>query len=146
MVLVYMIMVFYIMVINYDMVLPSLTLIITAAFTANSVLGGSIGSILLIGARRASFSNEAGIGTAPIIHASSKTENPVEEGIVSMIGPFVDTIIVCTLTALCVLVTDSWTNYNYAGIEMVNYAFSSSMPKFGSYIFCLLYTSPSPRD
>ena len=139
MVLVYMIMVFYIMVINYDMVLPSLTLIITDAFTANSVLGGSIGSIILIGARRASFSNEAGIGTAPIIHASSKTENPVEEGIVSMIGPFVDTIIVCTLTALCVLVTDSWTNYNYAGIEMVNYAFSSSMPKFGSYI--LMFTT-----
>ena len=120
MVLVYMIMVFYIMVIHYDMVLPSLILIVTDAFTANSVLGGSIGSIILIGARRASFSNEAGIGTAPIIHASSKTENPIEEGIVSMIGPFVDTIIVCTLTALCVLVTDSWT--------------------------CLLYTSPSPRD
>ena len=56
-----------------------------------------------------------------------------------MIGPFVDTIIVCTLTALCVLVTDSWTNYNYAGIEMVNYAFSSSMPKFGSYI--LMFTT-----
>ena len=139
MVLVYMIMVFYIMVIHYDMVLPSLILIVTDAFTANSVLGGSIGSIILIGARRASFSNEAGIGTAPIIHASSKTENPIEEGIVSMIGPFVDTIIVCTLTALCVLVTDSWTNYNYAGIEMVNYAFSSSMPSFGPYI--LLFTT-----
>ena len=139
MVLVYMVMVFYIMVIHYDMVLPSLILIVTDAFTANSVLGGSIGSIILIGARRASFSNEAGIGTAPIIHASSKTKNPIEEGIVSMIGPFVDTIIVCTLTALCVLVSDSWTNYNYAGIEMVNYAFSSSMPSFGPYV--LLFTT-----
>ncbi len=139
MVIVYMLTVFYIMLTHYDMILPSLNLIITDAFSANSVLGGSVGSIILIGARRASFSNEAGIGTAPIIHASSNTENPVEEGMVSMIGPFVDTIIVCTLTALCVLVTDSWTNYNYAGIEMVNYAFSSSMPFFGPYV--LMFTT-----
>ncbi len=139
MVIMYMMTVLYLMAIHYDMVLPSLYLIITDAFTAHSVLGGSIGSIILIGARRASFSNEAGIGTAPIIHASSKTESPVEEGMVSMIGPFVDTIIVCTLTALCVLVTDSWTNYNYAGIEMVNNAFSSSMPKFGPFI--LMFTT-----
>tara|TARA_B100001113_G_C21104336_1_gene620168 strand:+ start:1080 stop:2135 length:1056 start_codon:yes stop_codon:yes gene_type:complete len=139
MVIVYMLTVFYIMLTHYDMIIPSLNLIITDAFSANSVLGGSVGSIILIGARRASFSNEAGIGTAPIIHASSNTENPVEEGMVSMIGPFVDTIIVCTLTALCVLVTDSWTNYNYAGIEMVNYAFSSSMPFFGPYV--LMFTT-----
>ena len=102
-------------------------------------MGGSVASIILIGARRASFSNEAGIGTAPIIHASSQTENPIEEGLVSMIGPFVDTIIVCTLTALCILVTDSWVNFNYAGIELVAQAFNSSMPSFGPYI--LLFTT-----
>ena len=139
MVLVYMITVFYLMIIHFDMIIPSFKLIFADAFSANSVLGGSIASIILIGARRASFSNEAGIGTAPIIHASSQSENPIEEGLVSMIGPFVDTIIVCTLTALCILVTDSWTNFNYAGIELVAEAFNSSMPNFGPYI--LLFTT-----
>ena len=139
MVLVYMITVFYLMIIHFDMIIPSFKLIFTDAFSANSVLGGSIASIILIGARRASFSNEAGIGTAPIIHASSQSENPIEEGLVSMIGPFVDTIIVCTLTALCILVTDSWINFNYAGIELVAEAFNSSMPTFGPYI--LLFTT-----
>ena len=139
MVLVYMITVFYLMIIHFDMIIPSFKLIFTDAFSANSVLGGSIASIILIGARRASFSNEAGIGTAPIIHASSQSENPIEEGLVSMIGPFVDTIIVCTLTALCILVTDSWTNFNSAGIELVAEAFNSSMPNFDPYI--LLFTT-----
>ena len=55
-----------------------------------------------------------------------------------MIGPFVDTIIVCTLTALCILVTDSWTNFNYAGIELVAEAFNSSMPNFGHIFYYLL--------
>ena len=139
MVFLYMCTVFYIMIIHYDMIIPSLSLIVVDAFSANSILGGSVASIILIGARRASFSNEAGIGTAPIIHASSQTENPIEEGLVSMIGPFVDTIIVCTLTALCILVTDSWVNFNYAGIELVAQAFNSSMPSFGPYI--LLFTT-----
>ena len=137
MVIVYMVSVIYLMIIHYDMVLPSIHLIVIDAFSANSVLGGSVGSIILIGARRASFSNEAGIGTAPIIHASSKTEEPIEEGLVSMIGPFIDTIVVCTLTAICILVTDSWLNFNYAGIEIVAKAFSDSMPIFGPYILLL---------
>ena len=114
-------------------------LIITDAFNANSILGGSVASIILIGARRASFSNEAGIGTAPIIHASSKTENPIDEGMVSMIGPFVDTIIVCTLTALCILVTDTWKDFDYAGIEIVANAFNTSLPLIGPYL--LLFTT-----
>jgi len=78
MVIIYMFSVIYLMIIHYDMVLPSIYLIVIDAFSANSVLGGSVGSIILIGARRVSFSNEAGIGTAPIIHASSKTEEPIE--------------------------------------------------------------------
>lgn len=137
MVLFYMLTVFYIMSLNYDMILPSLFKIVEDAFSANSVLGGSVGSLILIGARRASFSNEAGIGTAPIIHASSKTDDPIEEGMVSMIGPFIDTLIVCTLTALCILVTQSWTDYNFAGIEMVASAFNKSMPTYGSFILLI---------
>tara|TARA_B100001115_G_scaffold18201_1_gene12955 strand:- start:259 stop:1614 length:1356 start_codon:yes stop_codon:yes gene_type:complete len=134
MVIIYMLSVIYLMIIHYDMIIPSIYLIIKDAFTADSVLGGSVVSIILIGARRASFSNEAGIGTAPIIHASSKSESPIEEGLVSMIGPFIDTIVVCTLTAICILVTNSWSGYDYAGIEIVANAFSKSMPVIGPYI------------
>lgn len=134
MVMLYMLVVFYILTINYYKIIPTINLIFIDAFSANSVLGGAIGSIILIGARRASFSNEAGIGTAPIIHASSKTVNPLEEGMVSMIGPFVDTIIVCTLTALCILVTGSWQSDNYAGIQVVSKAFSDSLPIIGPYL------------
>ena len=140
MVLTYFFAVFYIMLLNYDKILPTFLLIISEALDLESILGGTVGSVILVGARRASFSNEAGIGTAPIIHASSKTENPIEEGLVSMIGPFVDTIIVCTLTAFCILVTDSHKNLEYVGIEVVALAFNSSMPLFGPYIllFCTL--------
>jgi len=140
MVLIYFLAVFYIMLLNYDKIFPTFLLIISEALGPESILGGSVGSVILIGARRASFSNEAGIGTAPIIHASSKTKNPIEEGLVSMIGPFVDTIIVCTLTAFCILVTDSYKNLDYVGIEVVAVAFNSSMPLFGPYIllFCTL--------
>ena len=108
MVLIYMITVFYILILNYNLFFPVLKLIITDAFTANSVLGGAVGSLILIGARRAAFSNEAGVGTSPIIHAASKNNNPIKEGLVAMIGPFVDTIIVCTLTAFSILVSGVW--------------------------------------
>ena len=137
MVILYMLVVFYIIIINYYKIIPTINLIFIDAFSANSVLGGALGSLILIGARRASFSNEAGIGTAPIIHASSKTDNPLEEGMVSMIGPFVDTIIVCTLTALCILVTDSWQSDNYAGIQIVSKAFNDSLPIIGPYLLLI---------
>ncbi len=85
-----------------------LKLIITDAFTGQAVLGGSLGAIIIAGARRAAFSNEAGIGTAPIAHGAAKTDEPVREGLVAMLGPFVDTIIVCTLTALTIIPTGQW--------------------------------------
>ena len=119
MVLIYMITVFYILILNYNLFFPVLKLIITDAFTANSVLGGAVGSLILIGARRAAFSNEAGVGTSPIIHAASKNNNPIKEGLVAMIGPFVDTIIVCTLTAFSILVSGVWDFGNVSGIQLV---------------------------
>ena len=139
MVITYLLSVTYIMLINYDQIIPSFALIITEAFDPNSLFGGAAGSVLLIGARRASFSNEAGIGTAPIIHASSNTKDPIEEGMVSMIGPFIDTIVVCTLTALCILVTDTWRDSSFAGIEMVIESFILSMPLLGKYL--ILFTT-----
>ena len=134
MVIIYMVTVFYILILNYNLFFPVLKLIITDAFSANSVLGGAVGSLILIGARRAAFSNEAGVGTSPIIHAASKNNNPIKEGLVAMIGPFVDTIIVCTLTAFSILVSGVWDFGNASGIQLVLLSFEKSIPYFGKYI------------
>ncbi len=86
--------------------------IVTSAFApqeaTGAFLGGSIGWAFSTGLRRALFSNEAGQGSAPIAHAAAKTEEPVREGVVAMIGPFIDTICICTLTALVILSTGTW--------------------------------------
>ena len=134
MVIIYMFTVFYILILNYNLFFPVLKLIITDAFSANSVLGGAVGSLILIGARRAAFSNEAGVGTSPIIHAASKNDNPIKEGLVAMVGPFVDTIIVCTLTAFSILVSGIWDLGNASGIQLVLLSFEKSIPYFGKYI------------
>ena len=139
MVITYLLSVLYIMAINFSEIIPTFGLIITDAFSYDSLFGGAAGSVIIIGARRASFSNEAGIGTAPIIHASSNTKDPIEEGMVSMIGPFIDTIVVCTLTAICILVTDTWRDSSFAGIEMVIESFVISMPWLGKYL--ILFTT-----
>ena len=139
MVITYLLSVLYIMAINFSEIIPTFGLIVTDAFSYDSLFGGAAGSVIMIGARRASFSNEAGIGTAPIIHASSNTKDPIEEGMVSMIGPFIDTIVVCTLTAICILVTDTWRDSSFAGIEMVIESFVISMPWLGKYL--ILFTT-----
>ena len=89
---------------NYTKVLPLLGSIFTEAFNQNSAFGGLIGA-LLQGMKRAAFSNEAGLGSAAIAHAAAKTKEPVREGLVAMLGPFIDTIVVCTMTALAILIT-----------------------------------------
>ncbi|MCA9519523.1 MAG: sodium:alanine symporter family protein [Myxococcales bacterium] len=86
--------------------------IISAAFSGRAAIGGFAGVTLMFalqtGFQRACFSNEAGLGSAPIAHAAAKTEEPVREGIVAMIGPFIDTIVICTMTALVILITGIW--------------------------------------
>lgn len=79
-------------------------LMLTSAFTGNAVYGGAIGA-LIMGFRRAVFSNEAGVGSAAIAHSAAKTEYPVREGIVALLEPFIDTIVVCTMTALVIVIT-----------------------------------------
>ncbi|MGB3780955.1 MAG: amino acid carrier protein, partial [Tunicatimonas sp.] len=93
---VYVLAVLYILFKNYDRVIPCFGLILEDAFTGTSVLGGAVGSVIVIGAKRAAFSNEAGIGTAPMAHGAARTKEPVREGLVAMLGPLIDTIVVCT--------------------------------------------------
>jgi len=98
--------------INYDSVLPSLGLIFSEAFNPTAgVAGTGVGifiQTLLWGVRRGLFSNEAGQGSAPIAHSAAKTEEPVSEGSVALLEPFIDTIVICTITALVVLTTGVW--------------------------------------
>ncbi len=108
MVALYIISVLYILVTHAGAVLPSLSLIVTDAFSGQAMLGGALGALIIVGVRRAAFSNEAGIGTAPMMHGAAKTKEPVREGLVAMLGPVIDTLIVCTMTALAIIVTGVW--------------------------------------
>lgn len=116
-----------------DQIWPSLMYIIDDAFSGKAVLGGSIGAVIITGARRAAFSNEAGIGTAPMVHGNSKNEEPVREGLIAMLGPFIDTIVVCTLTALTIMVTGVWQSGEKDGVLMTLSAFQSGIPVLGKY-------------
>jgi len=89
--------------------IPSLVrLIIHDAFTGEAVLGGAVGAVIATGIRRAAFSNEAGMGTEAMAHGAAKTKEPVREGLVAMLGPLIDTIIVCSVTALVILTSGMW--------------------------------------
>ncbi len=118
-------------------ILPSFALIFRDAFTAQSVMGGALGALVITGVRRAAFSNEAGIGTAPMAHGAAKTNEPVREGLVAMLGPVVDTIIVCTMTALALIITGVWNNGESDGITLTADAFESALPGIGAYLLTL---------
>ena len=112
---------------NITKVPETIALIFSMAFTDNAFYGGFVG-VLVWGIRRASFSNEAGLGSAAIAHAAAKTDEPVREGIIGMIGPFIDTIIVCSMTAIVVIITGAWIDPNIpqkAGVALTTTAFGS---------------------
>lgn len=137
MVVLYTVSVLIILVVNYTGILPSLQLIITDAFTAEAAMGGAVGALIITGARRAAFSNEAGIGTAPMMHGAAKTTEPVREGLVAMLGPAIDTLLICTMTGLSILVTGVWKSTNESGISLTARAFADSIPVVGPYILAI---------
>lgn len=137
MVVIYVGSVAYILLVHIDVLGEYLMLIITDAFTANSVMGGAVGALIITGVRRAAFSNEAGIGTATLAHGAAKTKEPVREGLVAMMGPFIDTLVVCTMTALAILVTGVWTSGDVNGISLTASAFKEAMGPIGVYVLML---------
>ncbi|WP_374958297.1 alanine/glycine:cation symporter family protein [Gilvibacter sp.] len=142
MVLLYFLAVLYILGVNFDQVPKYLSLIITDAFSAElysgePLFGGLVGGLILLGIRRGAFSNEAGIGTAPMAHGAAKTSEPTREGLVAMLGPAIDTLIVCTLTALAILVTGVWETTDANGVSLTASAFESSLPGIGSYVLLI---------
>ncbi len=114
-----------------------LELIVVDAFTGNAVMGGAVGAVIITGARRAAFSNEAGIGTAPMVHGASKTNEPIREGLIAMLGPFIDTIVVCTLTALVILLTGVWKDSENDGVRLTLEAFEMGIPVYGKYLLMI---------
>jgi len=137
----------FILILNYDKVWTTFTSIFVEALTGKSITGGVLGysimHIMKTGVKRAAFSNEAGIGTAPMAHGNAKTDEPISEGYVAMIGPLIDTIIVCTLTALTILVSMDATMDGSNGINLTSLAFQKNLGVFGKHslgIIILLFS------
>ncbi|CAM3086267.1 alanine/glycine:cation symporter family protein [Saccharomonospora xinjiangensis] len=104
--------------VNFTSIPAAIGEILSGAFTAEGVVGGAIGA-LIVGFQRAAFSNEAGLGSAPIAHSAVKTKNPITEGYVSLLEPFIDTVVVCTMTALTIVIakTQFWEDAKLAYVE-----------------------------
>lgn len=116
--------------ININNIGDALSSIFAGAFAPSALKGGVIG-VLIVGFQRSAFSNEAGVGSASIAHAASKTNEPVSEGIVALLEPFVDTVVVCTMTALVLIFTGFADGTSgYEGAELTSQAFSSVFPWF----------------
>lgn len=147
MVCMYFILVLYIIFTHLDAVPGVFAAIFTEAFTVKAGVGGGIGalaSIALIGIRRAALVNEAGVGTASMMHGASKNNEPVREGLVAMIGPSIDSGLVCTLTAIAILIQrdilplGDGISGSIAGLSVALQAFDASIPGVGKYLLLLM--------
>ena len=119
----------FIIAINYDQIFDVFVLIFESAFSGEAAKGGFVG-VLVQGFRRAAFSNEAGIGSAAIAHSAVKTNEPVTEGIVALLEPFIDTVVICTMTALVIVITGRHTGYDLEGAQLTSSAFESVISWF----------------
>ena len=138
---IYLLACFYILFANLSLIPSAIKLIIEGAFSPDAAFGGFLG-VLIIGIKRAVFSNEAGIGSAAIAHSAAKVSHPVEEGIVALLEPFIDTIVVCTMTALVIIITGAYLDpanihfiENNKGGALTSAAMGSVIPWF-PYLLC----------
>ena len=116
------------------------------AFSGDAVAGGALGTVIMIGVQRAAFSNEAGMGTEAMAHGAAKTREPIREGMVAMLGPMIDTLIVCTITGLLILVTGVTEGGGKDGVVLTASAFEKGIPVVGPYlllicVLCLSFSS-----
>ena len=128
-----------ILAINYDKLPAAIELVIHSAFEPQAALGGAVGFTVMkaiqSGVARGIFSNESGLGSAPIAAAAAQTKEPVRQGLISMTGTFLDTIIVCTMTGLVLVITGAWSNPELAGASVTNYAFAQGLgTSFGATV------------
>ncbi len=136
-----------ILVMNVEKIPGAFVTIFESAFGLRAVAGGALGAIFLAmqkGIARGIFSNEAGLGSAPIAAAAVQTDEPVEQGLVSMLGTVIDTLIICTMTGLSIMVTGAWEQTGLEGVEVTTQAFKAGLPlpeQVGAFILmlCLVF-------
>ncbi|CYU29496.1 Na+/alanine symporter [Streptococcus suis] len=125
-----------VLVVHWNELLPMLGLVLKSAFSPAAAVGGFVGATvkeaIQRGIARGVFSNESGLGSAPIAAAAAKSDNPVEQGLISMTGTFIDTIIICTLTGLTILVTGQWSVEGLEGAPLTQAAFATVFGNTGS--------------
>lgn len=132
---------------NITAVPSAIAVIVEAAFSPRAITGGAVGSMFVAmqkGVARGIFSNEAGLGSAPIAAAAAQTKEPVRQGLVSMTGTFIDTIVICTLTGLSIVLTGAWQVKGLEGVGVTTYAFQKGLPfppEFSAFILmlCLVF-------
>lgn len=126
-----------VLLLNINQIIPTLNLVFQSAFTKSAAVGGFLGAsvqkAIQMGIARGVFSNESGLGSAPIAAAAAKTNEPVEQGLISMTGTFIDTIIICTLTGLTILITGVWTSDTLKGADVTQAAFSGTFGSAGAF-------------
>jgi AGCS family alanine or glycine:cation symporter len=125
----YLIAAFVIIAINIDQVPAAFGTIFAGAFAPEGVAGGIIG-VMIQGMRRATFSNEAGVGTASVAHSAVRTNEPITEGLVALHEPFIDTVVICTATALVIVITGAYTQEGLGGVELTSAAFATVIDWF----------------
>ena len=132
-----------VLIINADAIPAAFGLIFTHAFSPTAATGGFAGAAvwaaIRFGVARGVFSNEAGLGSAPIAHAAANTKGPVSQGLVAMLGTFIDTIIVCSFTGLAIISTGAWTS-GETGAALTSHAFDLALPGYGGYIIAIALT------
>ena len=126
--------------VNADQIAPAIALIFESAFTGHAAEGGFAGAAvwaaIRFGVARGVFSNEAGLGSAPIAHAAAQTKDPVRQGLVAMLGTFLDTLIICTVTGLVIVTSGLWTS-GTSGAALTSAAFAQALPGVGNYLVAI---------
>lgn len=128
------------LIMNFGAVPGAFANILHDAFTGEAVAGGGLLAMIIYGVQRGAYSNEAGMGTESLVHGAAKTKEPIREGLVAMIGPIIDTLIVCTATALMILVADTWQSEAAQGVTLTANAFTTLLGPIGTVIIfvCVL--------
>ena len=147
MAIIYVLFVAVLVIANITRVPAAFKVIVQAAFSPRAITGGAVGSMLVAmqkGVARGIFSNEAGLGSAPIAAAAAQTNEPVRQGLVSMTGTFIDTIVICTLTGLSIVLTGAWKVPGLEGVQVTTYAFQKGLPfpnEFAAFVLmlCLVF-------
>lgn len=134
----YLLLTFAVLIMHLEAVPAAFRLIISDAFSGEAAAGGVLGAVIITGFRRAAFSNEAGIGTEAMAHGAARTAEPVREGLVAMLGPVIDTLIVCTCTALVILISGVWQSTDVNGVTMTAQAFNLLFPVGGAWLLAIL--------